>query len=732
MNGMCGTNGSTKPLRGLVVKPIANPGCAARPWAVLLNAFGIGVRSFGVILFVWFVVVSWQNVIAADQPKFNYAEALQKSVYFYECQRSGKLPPDNRVPWRGDSGLRDGADQGVDLTGGWYDAGDHVKFGLPMASSATMLAWGVIENRPGFAKARQLDHAHANLRWVCDYLLKCHTAENEFWGQVGQGSVDHAWWGPPEKMTMRRQAFKISADRPGSDLAAEAAAALAASSIVFRSVDNDYSATLLEHAKQLFAFAEKHQGKYSDSISDARNHYKSNGFVDELMWGAVWLYGATRDKTYLAKAEAYFERAARESGGSVYRWTHSWDDKAYGSYALLARTTRKPQYHLAAQQYLNFWSVGHQGQRIHYTRGGLAWLDRWGSLRYAANTAFIAFSYSDAIADTALKKRYHDFAVSQIDYMLGDNPRRRSFVVGFGNNPPPNPHHRSAHGSTTNDIRTPAENRHVLYGALVGGPGRDDQYKGDRNDYAANEVACDYNAAFTGALARMVEEFGGTPLKEFPPKQEAVALVDPFEPSPLKVDTEPKTDSDDGRIEKILDAFGGSNGGGDGGGSSTGGRSAPKGGTIAVAYKNGDQHAHDNQLKPNLKVYNGGRATIKLKDLKLRYWYTIDGPRPQNCWCDWAKIGANNIQTSFHTLDEPLAGADVYLEVGFGELAGLLLPGTDTGDIQLRMSKDDWSKYDETDDHSYDGNAKEYQPTSRVTIYHGDKLIWGTEPGERR
>ena len=37
------------------------------------------------------------------------------------------MPADNRIPWRGDSAMNDGCDNNVEITGGWYDAGDHVK-----------------------------------------------------------------------------------------------------------------------------------------------------------------------------------------------------------------------------------------------------------------------------------------------------------------------------------------------------------------------------------------------------------------------------------------------------------------------------------------------------------------------------------------------------------------------------------------------------------------------------
>ena len=63
---------------------------------------------------------------------YRYSKALHLSLLFYEAQRSGKLPADQRVKWRKDSALND------KIPGGYYDAGDYVKFGFPMAASATV------------------------------------------------------------------------------------------------------------------------------------------------------------------------------------------------------------------------------------------------------------------------------------------------------------------------------------------------------------------------------------------------------------------------------------------------------------------------------------------------------------------------------------------------------------------------------------------------------------------
>jgi hypothetical protein len=469
---------------------------------------------------------------ASAQASFNYGEALQKSIWFYEAQVSGPKPAWNRVSWRGDSALSDGADHGIDLTGGWFDAGDHVKFGLPMAYTATMLAEGVIDD-PAGSYSTQLPFLLNNLHFVNDYFIKAHPSANVLWGQVGQGQPDHNWWAPPENVAlqMTRPSFKIDASCPGSDLAGETAAAMASASMVFRANgDPTYANTLLTHAEQLYSFADNFRGTYHTCIPDATDFYKSwSGYNDELVWGAIWLYRAEEAKSagsgasYLTKATNYYANLGTENQSTThkYKWTHNWDDVTFGSYVLMAKITgQQTPYKDDAERWLDYWSNG-TGP---HTPGGLVYIDSWGMMRYAANTAFFALLYSDMLPAGAKKTSYHDFGKRQIDYILGANPANRSYMVGFGNNPPINPHHRGAHGAWLDSgpqTTPPINNRHTIYGAIVGGPGTnsDSGYVDDRGNYVMNEIATDYNAALTGALARLRNEYGGTPLANFPPTE---------------------------------------------------------------------------------------------------------------------------------------------------------------------------------------------------------------------
>ncbi|KAK9057986.1 hypothetical protein SSX86_022826 [Deinandra increscens subsp. villosa] len=104
----------------------------------------------------------------------------------------------------------------VDLVGGYYDAGNNVKFGLPMAFTTTMLAWSITEF--GDNMKSELGNAKAALPWSSYYLVKASTATPyNLYVQVRH-----------EDMDTPRNVYKVSTQNPGSDVAAETAAALVA------------------------------------------------------------------------------------------------------------------------------------------------------------------------------------------------------------------------------------------------------------------------------------------------------------------------------------------------------------------------------------------------------------------------------------------------------------------------------------------------------------------------
>lgn len=255
-------------------------------------------------------------------------------------------------------------------------------------------------------------------------------SEREFYGQVGNGHDDHASWSRPEDWTKARPAWKVTAQNPGSELVGETAAALAAASIVFRSSDQSYSMKLLEHARQLYKFANENRGKYSDSIRDAAEFYNSwSGFGDELAWAAAWLLRATGEDQFRVEVEKHFQ----EFGLNRRPDEFAWDNKAAGVQILMAKITKQTVYRQQAEAFCNY--IVRQAPR---TPKGLVFLSQWGALRHAGNVAFVCLQAANLGINT---DEYSKFAVKQINYILGDTGR--SFVIGFGQNYPQRPHHRS-------------------------------------------------------------------------------------------------------------------------------------------------------------------------------------------------------------------------------------------------------------------------------------------------
>lgn len=475
--------------------------------AVLLAASTVSALPAGVMT----------TVNAADG-KFNYVDALDKSLFFYEAQQAGPLPEWNRVEWKADSAMQD------PVLGGWYDAGDHVKFNLPMSYSASMLAWGLYQYPDGVEKAGLKETYENNLQFALDYLAECDKGTEVIY-QVGIGKDDHTWWGPVELLEygMEDNSHAIADARAAlksskgcSAVFGEMAAALAAGAAALDGdIDASKKADYLKHAENIYKIAKTSPSDDVYNKSDAQGFYQSSHFYDELFYAANWLYIATKDDSYLTEAKSYMPHLSTMLGEGdtlAYGWSHCWDDNMQGAMLLYAINTNDSSAIAHVKKHCDRWVNGDEAKKID---GGLRWLSNWGCLRYANTAAFIATVAGDTVLKSEADK-YAEFAETQVNYALGDNPLKQSYVVGFGDKYPQNPHHRTAHGSWKNDLKIPDKTRHILYGALVGGPNQDGSYNDDRQDFINNEVATDYNAGFTAMLCKMVDKYGGTKDPSFP------------------------------------------------------------------------------------------------------------------------------------------------------------------------------------------------------------------------
>lgn len=80
--------------------------------------------------------------------------------------------------------MDDGKEAGLDLSKGMYDSGDHIKFGFPMAYTATLLSWSILEYGDQMDVVNQLQIALDALKWITDYLINAHPSDNVLYIQV--------------------------------------------------------------------------------------------------------------------------------------------------------------------------------------------------------------------------------------------------------------------------------------------------------------------------------------------------------------------------------------------------------------------------------------------------------------------------------------------------------------------------------------------------------------------
>ncbi len=466
----------------------------------------------------------------------------------------------------------------IDFSGGFHDAGDHVEFGMPENYTAATLGWGYYEYRDVYKKLEQDDHIETILRHFNDYLMKCTFIDANgkviaHCYQVGDGDIDHAIWNNPEVDTMPRPAFFLTADKPQIDYVVSAAASLAINYLNFKDTDPDYAEQSLDYAKALWQFAEDALKKYppavntgtapaegnkenapkdnllSDNADGPGRFYGSSKWQDDYCWAAAWMYKATGDASCFDNAYALFDYYA-PSG-----WCYCWNDMWSGAGVMWAIINQEhPELDLVQKvrdaqgknQYVfdDFWDNDCVGKCLKTwqqceTEGGFAFLNQWGSCRYNTAMQMICLLY-DKYKNNGTPSEWSEWAKKQMNYVLGQNDitykeeakysvlagkngthGKRAFIVGYNDTAVKNPHHRAASGLLM--AEDPREQRHILWGALAGGPDGNDGHDDATKDWTENEVTIDYNACLPAAAAGLYAIYGTEDMAitpNFPPEDE--------------------------------------------------------------------------------------------------------------------------------------------------------------------------------------------------------------------
>lgn len=185
------------------------------------------------------------------------------------------------------------------------------------------------------------------------------------------------------------------------------------------------------------------------------------------------------------------------------------------------------EYRSKAEFYICSCLNKNNGSNIDRTNGGLLFTRQWNNMQYVSSASFLLTVYSDFLENlnqnlscprgNATPEELFALAKSQVDYILGLNPKKFSYLVGYGLKYPTKVHHRGASivsyrerkgfiGCTQGYDEWYGHNEpnpNVLIGALVGGPDRDDEFLDNRGNYVQTE-ACTYNTApLVGVLAKL-------------------------------------------------------------------------------------------------------------------------------------------------------------------------------------------------------------------------------------
>ena len=484
------------------------------------------------------VIISFSNLFAAQ----DYTDALYKSIYYYGAQRCG----DTKSWIHAACHLEDGQVNGIDLTGGWHDCGDHVKFGQTNSYAAALLLLAYIYFPSAYEDRYSQDYSAPppngipdvldEVKIHTDYLLKAYQSGTVYY-QVGSGSADHTHFVTPDYESTAYPAAEGGNPRPvysitsgGSNVCGTAAAALALMSVAYKPYNSAYASQCLTAAVNYYNVGKTNPGALSDASGGS--FYSASHWAGQMAWAAIELYRATGTASYLTDAQTFSTNG--DYAMPTY-WVLCWNNCEPVADLELYKMTGTTSYLTKLQSEVS----SYESKLTTCGIGKYASVNSWGNLRYTGNMALMG-AFLDFVT-TGGDANALSMCKNSVDFILGTHgaitsdgsmpgpgaAQGESFIIGYNDPDYPtagwvlHPHHRAAFGKTTTgdtDFATESANpgtvpyAYTLIGSLPGGPENGcGSFDDNIGQYSQTEGGIDYNAGIVGALAYMKLKYGPTP-----------------------------------------------------------------------------------------------------------------------------------------------------------------------------------------------------------------------------
>lgn len=464
------------------------------------------------------IILLFAGQVFAQNRDYNTMHNLL--IKFYGYQRSGLASGSCYNLNSGFSNAAYGGDSynGNPLDGGWYDAGDYVKFGMNLSYSVYCLLKGYdvfpysyADNYSwSYGSADQIPDILNEVKVATDYIMKAVIDENTVVLDVGNANAEHGSFSVPSGGGRTGGQIYLCT---GADIPATYAACLACMSVLYRKYDAAYADKCFAKAKVAFTFAKNKiasnnlycqpQGTFYDYTKNASGVYQRQ-INDRMVAAGVELYRAAN--------------AAKVTPDPLYK---TWAQKSIADmyncigYAYIGPLASFEVWRqgLAPAPSSLLSNVSFIETRIQttgtfkdvYQNSG------WGTARDVGTAAFEYALACVATADDGLRTTYKNRAATHVDWVAG-YVGARSYICGVNNGP------SSIHYRTTQYGAVP--------GAVVAGPNDKGDWNPSGAAYQYTEVAIDYNAAITGAVAFLkAGTDGGVITKSFSASSKVIDLT---------------------------------------------------------------------------------------------------------------------------------------------------------------------------------------------------------------